>query len=141
MRRHRQQSRADESRENGVRFFQHRFQSSSEWQLRIPSGLKKFYVAESTEVRLHGFESAGNTSQQQKNREDHRAKHQRRLDHVGPNNCFDSADRRVNRSDDGDENNSPNIGVKINWQRWKEEATNHQHDCAAEIQPDAYSEY
>ena len=72
-------------------------------------------------------------AEKEKNREDQGAKHQHSLNKIGPHDRLDSANRRVNRSDDCDENDAPHIGVQINRQRREEITPDDHHDRAAEI--------
>ena len=105
--------------------------------MRIPASLKKFHIRQAPEIRFHGLESAGNISQQQKNREDDRAEHEHGLDDISPNDCLDAADGGVDRRDHGHENNSPDVSVQIHRQRGKEITPDHDHDGAAEIESHA----
>ena len=63
------------------------------------------------------------------------------MNDIGPDNGFDSADGGVDRRDDGDENNSPDVSVEIYRQRRKEITPDHDHNGAAEIKPDADAEH
>ena len=108
--------------------------------MRIPAGLKKFHVRPATEICFHGVESPGDLSHEQENGKDDRAEHQHRLDDIGPNDSFDSADGGVDRCDDGDKKNAPDVGIQIHWQRGKEITPDYNHDGAAEIKADADAE-
>ena len=63
------------------------------------------------------------------------------MNDIGPDNGFDSAGGGVDRRDDGDEKNSPNVSVEIYRQRRKEVTPDHDHNGAAEIKPDADAEH
>ena len=109
--------------------------------MRIPAGLKKFHVRPAAEICFHGGESAGDVSHEQENGEDDRAEHQHGLDDIGPNDRFDSADGGVDRRDDGDKKNPPDVSVEIHRQRREEITPDHDHDGPAEIKPNADAEH
>src|SRR6266536_4529536 len=63
------------------------------------------------------------------------------MNEIGPDYGLDAADRRVNRRDDGHEDNAPNVGIEIDRQAWKQITPDHHHDSAAKIQTNADSQH
>src|SRR5439155_26789752 len=63
------------------------------------------------------------------------------MNEIGPDYGLDAADRRVNRRDDGHEDNAPNVGIEIDRQAWKQITPDHYHDSAAKIQTNADSQH
>ena len=102
---------------------------------------KNLNVTEPAEVFFHRIESSGNVPKQQENREDHGAEHQHDLDQVRPHDRFDSAHRRINRGDDGDENDAPDVGIQTHRQRREKITPDDHHDRAAEVEADADSQH
>src|SRR6266536_2311574 len=63
------------------------------------------------------------------------------MNEIGPDYGLDAADRGINRRDDGHEYNSPNVGIEIDRQAWKQITPDHHHDGATKIQTNSDAEH
>src|ERR1700740_1729258 len=78
---------------------------------------------------------------QQPDREYHRAHHQTGLYEIGPDNCLDFTNSRVERSKECDEQNTPEIDPDINCDARKEVLPNDLNDYAPKVKTHANSQY